>query len=250
MATYRVDNLHGLPRLTTPRSRVQFGSLERHTYTPPDYSDAIHQPRSRSPTYNRKELLELQDKISAYRDELNKKDKLIGQLTIHGSSSHGSALSTASGILSSASGFRTTGFADVRSVDQAYASDYAATKSENARMQSQVRDLQMSLESKEDRIREMKIQLDSMRETESRQATLIHTQREKLLEYETHRGNLEGSANLHELSFQALQQEHREAQQRIIDLESRLRKYGEERERMEDLRSTTDSRWLSLVGLL
>lgn len=69
----------------------------------------------------------------------------------------------------------------------------------------------------------MKIQLDSMRETESRQATLIHTQREKLLEYETHRGNLEGSANLHELSFQALQQEHREAQQRIIDLESRLR---------------------------
>lgn len=59
MATYRADNLLGLPRLTTPRSRVQFGSLERHTYTPPDYSDAIHQPRSRSPTYNRKELLEV-----------------------------------------------------------------------------------------------------------------------------------------------------------------------------------------------
>lgn len=87
----------------------------------------------------------------------------------------------------------------------------------------QVHELQVSLDTKEDRLREMKLQLDASRDTETRQAALIQTQRDKLLEYESARGTLEGTASLNELSFQALQQEHREAQQRIIDLEARLR---------------------------
>ena len=81
----------------------------------------------------------------------------------------------------------------------------------------------MTLEGKDDKIRELKLQLDASHETEARQNALIQSQRTKLVTYETEKGSLEGTANLSELSFQALQQEHREAQQRIIDLEARLR---------------------------
>ena len=59
MATYRNETFSNLPPLT-PRSRVQFGSTDRHIYNPTDsLTDNSFLSRPLSPTQNRRQIIEV-----------------------------------------------------------------------------------------------------------------------------------------------------------------------------------------------
>ena len=83
--------------------------------------------------------------------------------------------------------------------------------------------MQAQLEAREDKIRELKLQAEMARESEGKQVALVHSLRQKLCEYEATHGSLEGAANRSGVAIQTLQRDNKESQERIVELESRLR---------------------------
>lgn len=79
------------------------------------------------------------------------------------------------------------------------------------------------MELREEKIKELRAQAEYQRETEARLNTAIQTLRSKLGEYEAHSTGLEGTVNRTEIVLQTLQEDNRSAQEKIIDLEGRLR---------------------------
>jgi len=69
----------------------------------------------------------------------------------------------------------------------------------------------------------MKHLQDTCREAEARNTAAMHALRQNLMMYEAQFGQLEGAANRSGFAVSALQKENHEAQQRILELESRLR---------------------------
>ena len=81
----------------------------------------------------------------------------------------------------------------------------------------------MEIDRREGKIRELKIELETTRENEAKQCALVGTLRHRLSEYEATAGTLEGAASRSELAVQSLSKQNAELQDRIIDLESRIR---------------------------
>ena len=86
----------------------------------------------------------------------------------------------------------------------------------------QLREVQAQVEVREDRIKELKLQLETVKEGESRQMALCSSLRAKIAEYEAQSGSLEGAASRSEMAIRSLQQECSNYQERIIELEHRL----------------------------
>lgn len=87
----------------------------------------------------------------------------------------------------------------------------------------QIRDLEVQLESKDEKIRELKLHVEAAREGEAKHAALVQSLRQKIVEYETTYGTLEGAANRSELAINTLQRENKNHQERILELESRVK---------------------------
>lgn len=83
--------------------------------------------------------------------------------------------------------------------------------------------MQAQLEIREEKIKELKVQIECSHETEAKLNLAVQSLRGKLGEYEAHSSGLEGAVGRTEIVIQALQQDNRTAQEAIIDLEKRLR---------------------------
>ena len=83
--------------------------------------------------------------------------------------------------------------------------------------------MQAQLDAREDKIRELKLQTETARESEAKHVALVHSLRQKLCEYDASHGSLEGAANRSEVAIQTLQRDNKESNKRIVELESRLR---------------------------
>ncbi len=81
----------------------------------------------------------------------------------------------------------------------------------------------MELDRREGKIRDLKVELETTRENEAKQSALVGTFRQRLSEYEATAGTLEGAASRSELAVQALNKQNADLQDRIIDLEARIR---------------------------
>ena len=86
-----------------------------------------------------------------------------------------------------------------------------------------MRELQVQVETREEKIRELKIHVETSRENEAKQVAMVHSMRQKLVEYEAQYGSIEGAANRSELAINTLQRDNKGQQERIIELESRIR---------------------------
>lgn len=86
-----------------------------------------------------------------------------------------------------------------------------------------VRELQAQLEVKEDKIRELKILNDTARDSEDKNGLAVQQLRHQLMRYESEFGKLEDAASRSGIAIFSLQDDAREARQRIVELESRLR---------------------------
>ena len=78
--------------------------------------------------------------------------------------------------------------------------------------------MQLQLEQRDDRIWKLQVALDAMRETETQQLSTIQQLKRQLMFYETKDAVSNSSAVINNL-----QQEMRDSQQRVAELESRLR---------------------------
>lgn len=83
--------------------------------------------------------------------------------------------------------------------------------------------MQAQLEAREDKVRELKILSETARESEDRNALIIQQLRGQLMRYQSEFGNLEEVASRSGIAISSLQEDTREAHQRIFELESRLR---------------------------
>ena len=71
--------------------------------------------------------------------------------------------------------------------------------------------------------RELKLLIETLKDSESKNAAFIQQLKHKLLEYEAQFGSIEGIASRSEFALSTLQMEYKNAQDRILDLESHLR---------------------------
>ncbi|ELU12895.1 hypothetical protein CAPTEDRAFT_173947 [Capitella teleta] len=72
-------------------------------------------------------------------------------------------------------------------------------------------------------MRELKHHAEAAREGEAKQTAIVQSLRQKIVEYETTYGCIEGAANRSEHAISTLQRDSQVQQERIIDLESRIK---------------------------
>lgn len=87
----------------------------------------------------------------------------------------------------------------------------------------QNRELKGQLEEREEKIRTLKLEIEIARENEAKQVAISSTLRQKVAEFESEYGSLEGAASRGELAIQSLQTQLKDSNERILELESRLR---------------------------
>ena len=76
---------------------------------------------------------------------------------------------------------------------------------------------------REDKVKELRLQLETTKASETKQAAMCTSLRAKLAEYEAQAGSLEGAASRSEMAIHSLQRECGNYQERIIELEHRLK---------------------------
>ncbi|XP_064602879.1 coiled-coil domain-containing protein 170-like isoform X2 [Liolophura sinensis] len=223
----RHHHVHGLHSDLSPRRTVMFEGI---------------QPR---PPTLAKSSLEAQDQLKVYRDELKRKDELIQQLSRYDTNSS----------------FRPPGrpydptwvdmhFSGGRQHVEAVRSEAAALQARVEKLQHQLREAQSDVESKESKIRELAAAAESARENEVRLSALTQTLRDRLTELESHAGSFETAKGRSEFTITSLQKEIRDNNERIADLETRLRKLLEEREVAEQKCVAMEKKYADMVSQL
>ena len=88
---------------------------------------------------------------------------------------------------------------------------------------SQLFEAEREIDNREQKIRDLESSLDVRREDDLRHDATIQSLRQKLADYETAYGNIEGAASRSELTIVTLQKQYNESQQLVVQLESSVR---------------------------
>ncbi|ESO87729.1 hypothetical protein LOTGIDRAFT_127327, partial [Lottia gigantea] len=96
-----------------------------------------------------------------------------------------------------------------------------------------VRDTDHLLEAKDIKIHELQSQMETCRENEMRLTDIINNLRQQLHDVQNKAGSIESMAGRSEYTVVALQQDNADKNERILELEARLRKQLDEREMAE-----------------
>lgn len=86
-----------------------------------------------------------------------------------------------------------------------------------------MREVKNQLESREEKIRVLTHEVESVRESEARHVAIAQSLRERIIEYEQSAGSLEGVAERSEIVISSLKREKEDCNNKILELESRLR---------------------------
>ncbi len=73
----------------------------------------------------------------------------------------------------------------------------------------------------------MRLQLETAKESEAKHIAMVQTLRSQLVEYQAQQGSIEGQANRSEVTIAALQRENKNYQERMLEMESRMRYVGQ-----------------------
>lgn len=182
------------------------------------------QPRPPSPSSSRKHLQDMQEQMNSFRDELQKKDALIQQLVSMESIPKVNVRSTADSVR-----LEHLYLGDRQSLDAAR-SELAAVQVRNEKQQVKIKELENEIEMKDVKIKEMALLTETSRDNETRLQTLIESMRGQITDLEGRAGAFESVAGRSEFTVAALQKESKAAQERIVELEARLRKQLEEKD--------------------
>ncbi|KAK6183719.1 hypothetical protein SNE40_011145 [Patella caerulea] len=206
----------GLPAIR-PSTTGILDSTSARKYRALDQDDLLGY-RSTSPTFgqgvrfepqpNRRAVSELQDQVKVFRDELRKKDAMIQNLI---------------------------------SLD-------SSPKSQTRIDPIRLRDTEHILEAKDIKIRELQSLLETNRENELRLTEIVNDLREQLHDLQNKTGSIESVAGRSEYTVAALQEENREKNDRIVQLEARLRKQLDERELAEASSMGADKKLRDLLS--
>ena len=86
-----------------------------------------------------------------------------------------------------------------------------------------MRETQAQLDQRESKIRDLTLQLETARENDAKATALTASLRQRLVHLEAQAGSIEGAASRSEVAVSSLQTQLKESQDRILELESRLR---------------------------
>ncbi|KAK3799203.1 hypothetical protein RRG08_054331 [Elysia crispata] len=174
---------------------------------------------------------ELHDQVNLFREELDKKDRLIQHLV---------SLDGAPKVPRAPDSYRVKFEPSLDSLYLGERSALDSTRTELAgiqvkfeRAQVQLRELQNEMQAKDIKVNELQLLLDASRDQESRLTEMVASLREKLGEFESKAGSFETVANRGEFTISTLQRDNRLLNDKIIELEQRLSKQLEDREASE-----------------
>lgn len=203
---------------------------------------SLHHPRPPSP--NRRQMTEMQEQIKILREENQKKESLIQQLSsmdavpkVH--------------IRSSADTLRhdTIYLGDRHAVETAR-SELAALQVKTDKLIMQIRENEAHLESKEVKIRELKSLYETSKENESKLTAMLESYRQQILELESKAGSYETVMGRSEFTVSELQRQIRDGNDKILELESRIRKHLDERERTEMNFQSMEKKYSEVISQL
>ncbi|XP_025105886.1 coiled-coil domain-containing protein 170-like [Pomacea canaliculata] len=190
----------------------------------------------------RRAVAELQEQMLGLREELRKKDATIQHLV---------SLESAPKIRHSTEGVRFEPlYQGERAALECARSDLASLQVKFDRANQQLKDTEIQLEAKEIKVKELHNLLEVSRDNESRLSDIIQTLRDRVRELEDHVGSYEAVSNRGEYTVTALQRELREASDKIMHLEGRLRKQIEERDMVETSAGQAERRLADLISQL
>ncbi|XP_069117841.1 coiled-coil domain-containing protein 170-like [Argopecten irradians] len=210
-------------------------------------TESILNPRPPSPSH-RRAVSDLTDQVKAFKEELRKKDALIQQLV-----SIDSAQKVT--VRSGADAYRHDAIfmGDRHAVDTAR-SEVATLQVKNEKLQVNIAELKTELEAKDIKIKELKTLYDTSKESEHRLTSLLESHRQQIMELEGKAGSYESVVGRSEFTVSALQQQIREGQEKILELESRLRTHLDDREAAEVKCQSATKRYdellIQITGLL
>lgn len=214
------------------RSRSPTSGLYGHRSESP-----LFQPRPPSPgAAGRRSVQELQDQMKVFREELQKKDALIQQLSSMESVAKVPVRSQADSIR-----LEHIYLGDRQSLDAAR-SELAVLQVKTEKQENKIRELENELEVRDIKIKELKLQMETGHENEHRLQSLVESLRSQIIDLEGRSGAYESVASRSEVTVAALQKENKAANERIVDLESRQRKILEEREEAQARAELMDRR--------
>ncbi|KAF6021904.1 CCDC170 [Bugula neritina] len=154
-------------------------------------------------------VTELQDQIRILKEELQRKDSLIlSRNGLNESSLDRAAVENAKG-------------------------EVAALQVKTENLVTKLREVELENEANATRIKDYKASLENAKENEARQASLVESLRDRIREVEATQGNLEMMKARSEVTSNQLAEEKRQSDEKIRDLEGRLRIYIQEREAAE-----------------
>ncbi|XP_067938606.1 coiled-coil domain-containing protein 170-like [Watersipora subatra] len=201
----------------TGRSRSQRSSSPVRARSP--------QHRELSPTRSTRTISELQDQIRVLKEELHRKDSLI----------HSRPLNDIA--------------ADRVAVENARA-EVAALQVKTENLVTKLREAELDNDNLNSRLRDLKASLDQSKENEARQVALVESHRERMREMEAAHGNLEMMKSRNEATVNQLSEEKRHVDEKVRDLEGRLRVYIQERESAEMKASSWEKRYQENLVIL
>ncbi|KAM3964083.1 LOW QUALITY PROTEIN: coiled-coil domain-containing protein 170 [Aphomia sociella] len=102
-------------------------------------------------------------------------------------------------------------------------SDLAALQYKRDKLISENSDLKNQMLSRDQRILEQQVEIDHLREQNARQSAIISSLRKKIQDYEEIQRNLQASQGRTDLTVQTLQRDNRYCEEKIKDLEKKLR---------------------------
>ncbi|CAM9982576.1 unnamed protein product [Lampetra planeri] len=129
-------------------------------------------------------------------------------------------------------------------------SELAAMQVKQEGLEAELRELRGRLAAKESATQELRAELESHRENGARHASLIQSLRERLRDTEEASGALSSARARYDAGMQAAQEDARDMQARIAELEERLRLHLAEREQAEQRAVAMDKRLEDAVDKL
>ncbi|XP_014776748.1 coiled-coil domain-containing protein 170 [Octopus bimaculoides] len=205
--------------------------MDSHSFRPP------------SPSQTRRNMLDLQEQLKSFKEEMAKKDNLIQQLTSVDDAAH--VLKSPSKYFDS---YVTSSLSQIeqQKLDRTH-SELANLQIKNEKLASQLRDYGSHVDEKDMKIKELQNQLDISKTTENNLLQTIQTLKQSFQELENRSNKFESVSNRAEIAISTFQKDNRELQDKILDLEARLRKQLDEREQAESQSQNWQMKFNDLV---